>query len=185
MAKAKRRTARRGDRRRAVPAARRKAPRKVSAIPAGYHSVTPYLTVSNGTRALEFYTKAFGARTKEQMPGPGGRLIHAELRIGDSVVMLSDEFPQPGGTKSPKSLGGATGSVFLYVPNVDASFKRAVDAGCEGVMPPGDMFWGDRFGRVVDPFGHHWGLATHREDVPPTEMKKRAAAMAAQMGQPT
>ena len=113
MAKAKRRTARRGDRRRAVPAARRKAPRKVSAIPAGYHSVTPYLTVSNGTRALEFYTKAFGARTKEQMPGPGGRLIHAELRIGDSVVMLSDEFPQPGGTKSPKSLGGATGSVFV------------------------------------------------------------------------
>ena len=169
---------------RPTTALRRAAPRKVSAIPTGYHTVTPYLTVSDGARALDFYTKAFGAKVKARMVGPGGMLAHAEIRIGDSVVMLSDESPQPEGTKSPSSLGGASGSVFLYVPNVDASFKRAIDAGCRETMPPTDMFWGDRFGRLVDPFGHHWGLATHKEDVPPSEMKRRAAAAMAQMGQP-
>jgi PhnB protein len=176
MAKAKRKTA--------AKRAKRTAPRKVSPVPAGYHTVTPYLTVSEGARALDFYTKAFGAKVKERMEGPGGKIMHGEIRIGDSVVMLSDEFPNPGGTKAPPSLGGASGSVFLYVPNVDASFKRAVDAGCRETTPPTDMFWGDRFGQCVDPFGHHWSLATHKEDVRPAEMKKRAMAAMAQMGQP-
>ncbi|HXJ85160.1 MAG TPA: VOC family protein [Candidatus Methylomirabilis sp.] len=176
MAKAKAKTTR--------GSAKRPAPRKVSAIPMGYHTVTPYLTLSEGARALEFYGEAFGAKVKMRMDAPGGRLGHAELRIGDSVIMVSDEFPQPGGTKAPSSLGGSSGSLFVYVPNVDASFKRAVEAGCQSIMPPTDMFWGDRFGRLVDPFGHHWGLATHREDVSPSQMKKRAAAAMAQMGQP-
>ena len=148
-------------------------------IPAGYHSVTAYLTVADGTKALDFYTRAFGAQVTERMPGPGGKLMHAEFRIGDSVVMLSDEFPQ-GGTRSPQSLGGASGSLFLYVPDVDAAFKRAVDAGCQATMPPADMFWGDRFGRLVDPFGHHWGLATHTEDLTSAEIGKRAQAVMAQ-----
>jgi PhnB protein len=134
--------------------------------------------VADGTKALDFYTRAFGAQVTERIQGPGGKLMHAEFRIGDSVVMLSDEFPQ-GGTRSPQSLGGASGSLFLYVPDVDAAFKRAVDAGCQATMPPADMFWGDRFGRLVDPFGHHWGLATHKEDLTSAEIGKRAqAAMA-------
>ena len=182
MAKTK---AGRGKAKRTKPAARKRAPRRVSAIPKGYHTVTPYLTVADGAKVLDFYVKAFGARVKVRMPGPGGMLAHAELSVGDSVIMLSDEFPQPGGTKAPASLGGATGSLFLYVPNVDASMKRAVDAGCQVTMPPTDMFWGDRFGRLVDPFGHHWGFATHKEDVSPAEMKKRGAAAVAQMGQPS
>jgi PhnB protein len=164
--------------------AKRPAPRKVSAIPAGFHAVTPYLTMSDGARALEFYGKAFGAKVRMRMDAPGGRIGHAEIKIGDSVIMMGDEFPQPDGTKAPSSLGGSSSSLFVYVPNVDASFKRAVDAGCRGVMPPTDMFWGDRFGRLIDPFGHHWGLATHKEDVSPAEMKKRSAAAMAQMGQP-
>lgn len=169
----------------ARPAAKRPAARKVKPVPAGYHSVTPYLTVQDGAGAITFYKRAFGAIEKERMPGPDGKsVMHAELRIGDSIVMLSDEFPQ-GGTKAPKSLGGATGSIFLYVPNVDAAFRRATDAGCQVAMPPADMFWGDRFGRLVDPFGHHWGMATHKEDVPPKEMARRAQRAMAQMGQPS
>src|SRR5262245_7499104 len=155
-------------------------PRKaVKPTPAGYHSITAYLTVSDGARALDFYTRAFGAQVTRRMPGPSGKLMHAEFRIGDSVVMLSDEFPQ-GDTRSPQSLGGASGSLFLYVPDVDAAFKRAVDAGCQATMPPADMFWGDRFGRLVDPFGHHWAFATHKEDLTPAEIGKRAQAAMAQ-----
>jgi PhnB protein len=157
---------------------------KVSPIPKGYHSVTPYITVSDGAKALDFYTRAFGAKVTERMPGPGGKMMHAEFRVGDSVVMLSDEFPQ-GGTKSPQSLGGSSGSVFMYVPDVDAAFKRAVDAGCQVAMPLMNMFWGDRFGKLIDPFGHHWGLATHKEDVSPAEMKRRSESAMAQMGQPS
>jgi PhnB protein len=171
------------------PAAKRAkaAPRKaakVRPVPKGYHTVTAYLTVGDGAQALDFYTSAFGAKVTERMPGPGGKLMHAEFRIGDSIVMLADEFPQ-GGTKSPKSLGGSTGSVFLYVPDVDASFRRAVDAGCQVAMPLMNMFWGDRFGKLIDPFGHHWGLATHKEDVSPAEMQRRAGAAVAQLGQPS
>ena len=179
MAKAKKRkVASKGKR-----VAKRAAPKKVSAIPAGFHVVTPYLTMSDGARALEFYGKAFGAKVRMRMDAPGGRIGHAEIKIGDSLIMMSDEFPMPDGTKAPSSLGGSSGSLFVYVPNVDASWKRAVDAGCRGVMPPTDMFWGDRFGRVIDPYGHHWGLATHKEDVGPAEMKKRSAAAMAEMGQ--
>jgi PhnB protein len=183
MAKAKKRKAG-GKAKRSKRAAPKAAPKKVSAIPTGFHVVTPYLTMSEGARALEFYGKAFGAKVRMRMDAPGGRIGHAEIKIGDSLIMISDEFPMPDGTKSPSSLGGSSGSLFVYVPNVDASFKRAVDAGCRGVMPPTDMFWGDRFGRVIDPFGHHWSLATHKEDVSPAEMKKRSAAAMAQMGQP-
>jgi PhnB protein len=156
----------------------------VKFIPAGYHSVTAYLTVADGTKALDFYTRAFGAQVTERIPGPGGKLMHAEFRIGDSVVMLSDEFPQ-GGTRAPQSPGGASGSLFLYVPDVDAAFRRAVDAGCRATMQPADMFWGDRFGRLVDPFGHHWGLATHKEDLTPAEIGKRAQVAMAQAAETT
>jgi PhnB protein len=153
--------------------------KKVSPVPAGYHTATPYLTVNDGAGALEFYKRAFGAREVMRMAAPGGKIGHAEIRLGDSHIMLSDEFPGTS-TKAPTSLGGTTGSVMLYVPNVDAAFKRAVDAGCKSLMAPADMFWGDRFGKLEDPYGNQWGMATHKEDVPPKQMAERAkAAMAA------
>src|SRR2546425_11650953 len=157
------------------------APKKVQAIPAGYHTVTPYLTVNDGAGALEFYKRAFGARETERMPGPGGKLMHAELRIGDSVVMLSDEFPGMSTCKSPKSLGGTTGALFLYVPDVDAAFRRAVEPGCKVLMPVTDMFWGDRFGKLQDPFGNQGSLATHKEDVSPREQAERAKSAMAKL----
>lgn len=146
----------------------------VKPIPDGFRTITPYLTLRDGAQAIDFYRKAFGAQEVMRMPGAGGKgVMHAEIRIGDSMLFLSDEFPH-GGTQAPDSLGGATGSVFLYVQDVDATFDRAVKAGAKPSMPPADMFWGDRFAKVVDPFGHHWGLATHREDVAPDEMGRRA-----------
>ncbi|MBI1848589.1 MAG: fumarate hydratase [Candidatus Rokubacteria bacterium] len=155
--------------------------RRVSPIPSGYHSVTPYLTVHDGVAALDFYRRAFGAREKERMPGPGGKIMHAELTLGGSVVMLSDELP--GSTcRSPKSLGGTTGSIFLYVPDVDAAFKRATDAGCTSLMPPTDMFWGDRFARLEDPFGNQWGMATHKEDLTMAQIAAREGGHAAGTG---
>ena len=157
---------------------------KPKPIPDGHRTVTPYLTLEGAAQAIDFYKRAFGAHEEGRMNSPDGKsVIHAEIRIGDSMVMLSDEFPGMG-PRSPRALGGTTASIFLYVPDVDAAFKRAVDAGAQAVMPPTDMFWGDRFGRLIDPFGHHWGLATHKEDVSPAEMKKRSAAAMAQMGQP-
>ncbi|MBI2494574.1 MAG: VOC family protein [Candidatus Rokubacteria bacterium] len=145
-------------------------------IPEGYHSVTPYLTVKDAARAIDFYARAFGAQELMRMAGPGGRgVVHAELRIGDSVVMLSDEMPESA-CRAPQTLGGATGYLFLYVPDVDAACKRAVDAGAKVRMPVTDMFWGDRFGKLTDPFGHEWGLATHTEDLSPEEIGQRAAA---------
>jgi PhnB protein len=150
-------------------------------IPAGYHTVTPYLTVKGGGQAIDFYTRAFGAQELERMPGPDGKTVmHATLKIGDSMVMLSDESPQAS-TRSPQTLGGSTVHLFLYVPDVDAAFKRAVDAGAKTTMPPADMFWGDRFGKVTDPFGHEWGLATHKEDLSPDEIRKRGQAEMAKM----
>ena len=154
--------------------------KKVSAVPAGYHTVTPYLTVHDGAGALEFYTRALGAREVMRMDAPGGKIGHAEFRIGGSVVMLSDEFPGTS-TKAPTSLGGTTGSIMLYVPNVDAAFKKAIDAGCKSIMAPTDMFWGDRFGKLEDPYGNQWALATHKEDVPPKQMAERAKAAMAKM----
>jgi PhnB protein len=168
--------------RRPQRAAQKSAPKRVPPIPAGYHTATPYLTVRGAANAIDFYKKAFGAQEIMRMPAPGGALGHAEIRIGDSVVMLSDEFPGAA-TKPPSALGGTTGYVFLYVPDVDRTFAQAVAAGARVTMPLADMFWGDRFGTLLDPFGHAWGLATHKEDVPPKEMAKRAQAAMSQMGQ--
>ncbi len=150
-------------------------------IPDGYHSVTPYLTVKGAAQAIDFYKRAFGARELERMPGPDGQsVMHAEIKVGDSVVMLSDEFPGVSTCKAPTSLGGSTALLFLYVPDVDTAFKRALDAGCKVSRPLADMFWGDRYGQVEDPFGNHWGLATHKEDLTPDELRKRAQAAMAQ-----
>jgi PhnB protein len=148
-------------------------------IPEGYHTVTPYLAVDDAARAIEYYEKAFGAKERVRMDAPDGKIAHAELEIGDSVVMLSDPFPQAS-TKSPKELGGTSASVFMYVEDVDAVVKQAVDSGATITMEVADQFWGDRFGSVTDPFGHSWSIATHVEDVPPEEMADRAKeAMAA------
>jgi len=149
----------------------------VKPIPDGYHTVTPYLTVRDAAKALDFYTKAFGAEEFVRMPGPDGTVAHAEVRIGDSVVMLGEENLQRDAS-SPQTVGGSPVTLFLYVKDVDASFARATNAGCIVDEPPADMFWGDRFGKLHDPFGHRWALATHKEDVSPAEMKKRMAAMA-------
>jgi PhnB protein len=138
------------------------------------------LVVNDAARALDFYKKAFGAVETVRMAGPGGKIGHAEFRIGDSMLMLSDEM---GGNRSPQSLGGSPVSIFLYVEDVDSVFNQAVNAGAKGDMPPQDMFWGDRFGKLTDPFGHLWAVATHIEDVAPEEMKKRTEAAMAQMSQ--
>jgi PhnB protein len=148
-------------------------------IPEGYHSVTPYLAVDDAAKAIEYYKRAFGAKERVRMDAPDGKIGHAELEIGDSLVMLSDPFPQAS-TKTPKELGGTTAGVFLYVEDVDEVVKQAVDAGATVTMEVADQFWGDRFGSVTDPFGHSWSIATHVEDVPPEEMEERAkTAMAA------
>jgi PhnB protein len=148
-------------------------------IPEGYHTATPYLAVDDAAEAIQYYTKAFGAKERVRMETPDGKVGHAELEIGDSLVMLSDPFPQAS-TKTPKELGGTSVSVFMYVEDVDAVVKDAVDAGATVAMEVADQFWGDRFGSVKDPFGHLWSIATHVEDVPPEEMVERAkAAMAA------
>ena len=156
----------------AAPKAR-KAAKKVPAIPPGYHTITPYLTLKNAAGAIEFYKKAFGARERSRMAGPGGSVMHAEIVIGNSSIMMSDEMPQMG-SKSPETLGGTAGGLMIYTPNVDAMFAKATAAGARVEMPPADMFWGDRYARVVDPFGHKWSIGTHIEDVSPKEMNKRA-----------
>ena len=150
-------------------------------IPDGYHTVTPYLIVKGAGEAIEFYKKAFGAEELFRMPGPGGRgVMHAEIRIGDSVIMLADEFPDRG-YLSPLARGGATSSLLLYVEDVDASFARAIAAGATEKMPVSDMFWGDRYGQVSDPFGHDWSIATHKEDVAPEDMARRQQEFFAKM----
>ena len=150
-------------------------------IPEGYHTLTPYLTFEDAAEAIDYYKRAFGAQEKVRMDAPGGKIGHAELEIGDSLVMLSDPFPQST-TKPPKELGGTSGSVFMYVEDVDSVVQDAIDAGATVTMPVEDMFWGDRFGTVTDPFGHQWSIATHVEDVPPEEMAERAKAAMAEMG---
>ncbi len=150
------------------------AEKKVKPIPDGYHAVTPYLTLRNAAQAIEFYKKALGAEELYRMAGPDGKVMHAEVRIGDSVIMLGDEDPQMGST-SPQTLGGTTAGLMVYCENVDQAFDRAVKAGAESLMPPTDMFCGDRYGRIADPFGHKWSLATHVKDVPPEEMAKAQA----------
>lgn len=144
---------------------------KVNPIPEGYHTVTPNLTVPDVDQALEFYRRAFGADETVRMPGPDGKTMHAELRFGDSALMLSPEMPDFG-SKSPRMLGGTPTSFYVYVENVDEAWKRAVDAGARATMPLQDMFWGDRTGRVEDPFGHAWNLAQHVADPTPEEMQR-------------
>jgi PhnB protein len=146
----------------------------------GYQTVTPYLALDDAAKAIEYYKNAFGAKERGRMDAPGGKIGHAELEIGDSLVMLSDALPQFT-TRSPRELGGTTANVFLYVEDVDAVVKRAVDAGGTIEMGVADQFWGDRFGVVQDPFGHLWSIATHVEDVPPEEMAERAKAAFAAM----
>ncbi len=157
---------------------------KVKPMPEGYHSVTPYLAVRDAARAIEFYQQAFGAKEIFRMNSPDGKVGHAELRIGDSVVMLSDENPQAG-CVSPSSLKGTTVTLFLYVENVDSIFQQAINAGATVVMPVANMFWGDRHGQVSDPFGHRWSLATHQEDVSPEQLAERARTAFAQPSKAT
>src|SRR5581483_398803 len=152
-------------------------------IPQGLHTVTPSLVVRGATEAIDFYKKALGAEELMRMTTPDGKIGHAELKIGDSVIFISDEFPNMGVTRSPQSLGGCTTTLNLYVPDVDASFQRAISAGGKTTMPVDDMFWGDRFGTFSDPFGHHWGLATHKEDLTADEIEKRARDFYASMAQ--
>lgn len=150
-------------------------PEKVNPVPDGYHSVTPYIIVDGGARALEFYKQAFGATEVFRMEDGGGRIGHAEIKIGDSHVMLADEHPEMG-ARGPRSVGGSPVSLMLYVEDVDAVVSRAVEAGAKLTRPVADQFYGDRTGGVEDPFGHAWYIATHVEDVPPEELKERAAA---------
>jgi PhnB protein len=148
----------------------------VKPIPDGYHTVTPYITVSDGAAALEFYEKALGATVVMRFDTPDGRVAHAEIQIGDSKVMLGGECPVMG-NKSPLSLGGTTGGLCVYVEDCDALFDRAVAAGATVMKPVTDQFYGDRSGTVIDPFGHAWTIATHKEDVSIPEMKRRMAAL--------
>ena len=156
--------------------------RAAKPIPQGFHTVTPSLVVQNAAKAIDFYKKALGAQERTRMASPDGKISHAELQIGDSIVFLSDEMPNLG-SKSPQSVGTNTGGLFLYVEDVDRDFKRAVDAGGKSTMPVADMFWGDRYGTFVDPFGHTWSLATRKEDLTQREMEERAKDYYAQMAQ--
>ena len=150
----------------------------VKPIPDGYPTLTPYLMVRGAAQAIAFYQQAFGAHERLRMPEPDGTVGHAELTIGDSLIMLADEMPEMG-NPSPQALNGTPVGFALYVEDVDAAFARALAAGATALQPPEDKFYGDRTGTVVDPFGHHWYLMTHIEDVSPDEMQKRAAASAA------
>ncbi|MBW3601657.1 MAG: VOC family protein [Actinobacteria bacterium] len=146
----------------------------VEPIPDGYPQVTPYLCVDGASAAIDFYRDVFGATERMRMPAPGDTIGHAELQIGDSVVMLSDEQPDMG-LRGPRTLGGTPVTISVYVEDVDAAFDRAVGAGATALSPPEDQFYGDRSGQFEDPFGHRWSVATHVEDVPPDEMARRAA----------
>jgi PhnB protein len=150
-------------------------------IPKGYHAVTAYLSVQNAAQALDYYKRAFGAKELLRMPMPGGKVGHAEIRIGDSHVMLADEMPAMGFV-SPPSRGGTTVQLHLYVRDVDATVAKALAAGGRLTRPIEDKFYGDRAGTVEDPYGHVWYIATHKEDVPPKEMKRRMEEMAKKGG---
>lgn len=150
-----------------------------SAIPEGYHSITPYLICKGAAKAIDWYTKVLGGQELYRMPGPDGVIGHAEVRIGDSVVMLADEFPDMGAT-SPQSLGGTPVGLMLYVPDCDAVVTRAVAAGATLERPLQDQFYGDRSGTIVDPFGHKWTIGTHLEDLTPEEVQRRSAEHMAQ-----
>jgi PhnB protein len=151
----------------------------VKPIPDGYYTATPYLIVKGAARALDFYKQAFGAQELMRFPMPDGKVGHAEIKIGNSPIMLADEFPEMG-HKSPESLGGSPVSIMLYVPDVDKTFAQALKAGGKELQPLKDQFYGDRSGTLTDPFGHVWTVATHKEDVSPEEMDRRHKAMMAE-----
>ena len=154
----------------------------VKAVPQGYHTITPHLVIKGAEKAIEFYKKAFGAEVRGGVfKTPDGKVMHAEVKIGDSVLMLADEFPGMGSCASPQTLGGTTATLNVYTENVDQLFDRAVKAGATTTMPLSDQFWGDRYGQVKDPFGHSWALGQHIEDVAPEEMERRGKAMFEQM----
>jgi PhnB protein len=154
-------------------------PHPVRAIPEGYHTITPGLTMKNTAQAIDFYKAVFGATEIMRMPGPGGMIMHAEIRIGDSVVFINDEIPGMAVAPSGATLNPVY--LFLYTEDVDAVFSRAVAANCNVTMPVTNQFWGDRYGKFNDPFGHSWGVATHVEDVAPEDMERRQAEWAASM----
>jgi PhnB protein len=149
---------------------------RTKAIPEGFHTLTPHLIVKGASEAIEFYKKAFGAEEIIRLPGPDGKsIMHAALKIGDSRLFLVDEFPQMG-SLGPHGIGGTPVFIHVYVEDVDTVFNQAVAAGAEVRMPLEDAFWGDRYGQLVDPFGHKWSLASHKEDLTPEEIGKRAQA---------
>jgi len=147
----------------------------VKPIPEGYHSVTPYLIVKGAAKAIDYYKKVFGATETMRIPGPNGTVMHAEIKIGDSVIMLADE--QQGNFRSPEGLGGSPVSLMVYVEDVDKTFKQAISSGAKETRAVQDQFYGDRSGNLVDPFGHVWTVATHKEDVSEAEMQRRMSAM--------
>ena len=151
----------------------------VKPIPDGYYTATPYLIIKGAARALDFYKQAFGAEELMRFPMPDGKVGHAEIKIGNSPIMLADEFPEMG-HKSPESLGGSSVSILLYVPDVDKTFAQALKAGGKELQPLKDQFYGDRSGTLTDPFGHVWTVSTHKEDVSPEEMDRRHKAMMAE-----
>jgi len=153
---------------------------KVKAVPEGMHTVTPHLSVREASKAIEFYKKAFRAEVLDVHYTPDGKVMHAHLKIGDSHLMLADEFPGMG-TPAPQTLGGSPVVLNIYVDDVDSLFNQAVAAGATVTMPLADQFWGDRYGQIVDPFGHHWALGAHQEDVAPEEMERRGRAIFAEM----
>lgn len=155
----------------------------VKAIPEDMHSVTPHLVCDGAADAITFYKKAFNAVESARMPGPGGKIMHAQIKIGDSHIMLVDEFPDMG-SFGPKHLKGSPVTLHLYVEDVDAVYKQAVDAGATARMPPADMFWGDRYGVLVDPFGHNWSIATHKRDLTPEQMQEEMQKTMPECGKP-
>jgi PhnB protein len=156
----------------------------IKGVPDGYHTLTPHLTIKGASQAMDFYKRAFGAEELGRAAGPDGQTImHGEMRIGDSRFFLNDEFPEMG-CRSPQSIGGSPVTIHIQVEAVDTIFNQAVAAGAKVSMPLADMFWGDRYGKLIDPFGHEWSLATHQEDVPPEELAKRAQAAFANCAQP-
>src|SRR3984893_3884038 len=155
-------------------------PNPVRAIPEGYHTISPSLTCKNASLAIDFYKSVFGATEIMRMPAPDGKIMHAELKIGDSIIFLNDEFP--GMAEAPVPGTTPASYLFLYTEDVDSVYNRAVSMGSKVAMPLDNMFWGDRFGKVTDPFGHQWGIAQHVEDVAPAEMKRRQEEMTMKMG---
>ncbi|MGH9446214.1 MAG: VOC family protein [Terriglobia bacterium] len=154
---------------------------KVKAVPEGMHTITAHLVIKGADQAIEFYKKAFDAQVKGGIfRTPDGKVMHAELKIGDSVFMLADEFPGTGTSQSPQTLGGSSVVLNIYVEDVDRLFNQAVGAGAKATMPLANQFWGDRYGQVADPFGHHWALGQHVEDVAPEEMERRGREMFAE-----